>query len=117
LFLNKIFFICICVFCHFVVYLSYIDTNSVTVDAYLLYNAIKDFFMGATIAQVKVRRPQAAQATKTARQQTFQEWLADEAAVGRMVLASATGKPKLPAKPEGIVDFGSIYNEVRADRF
>jgi len=46
---------------------------------------------------------------------TFREWLAEEAAAGKMILASGR-KPKLPAKPQETIDFWPIYNEVRADR-
>jgi len=48
---------------------------------------------------------------------TFQEWLAGEAAAGRMILATGNGERKLPAKPKETVDFWPIYNEARADRF
>jgi len=47
---------------------------------------------------------------------TFQEWLAEEAATGKMILATGNKKPKLPAKPQETIDFWPIYNEVRADR-
>jgi hypothetical protein len=66
--------------------------------------------------QTKVRRTSVAK-IKTARQQTFKEWLAEEAAAGRMILATANGKPKLPTKPRETIDFWAAYNETRADRF
>ena len=49
--------------------------------------------------------------------QTFQEWLEEEAAAGRMILATSNEKAKLPARPKETIDFWSIYNEIRADRF
>ena len=66
--------------------------------------------------QTKVRRASVAR-VKTAHQQTFKEWLEEEAAAGRMILATSNGKPKLPAKPKETIDFWVAYNETRADRF
>jgi len=66
--------------------------------------------------QTKVRRASATR-VKTAHQQTFKEWLAEEATAGRIILATANGKPKLPAKPKETIDFWAAYNEIRADRF
>jgi len=62
--------------------------------------------------QTKIRRASVKRA-----EPSFQEWLAEEAAAGRMILATGDGKPKLPAKPKETIDFWPIYNEVRADRF
>jgi len=66
--------------------------------------------------QTKVRRASVAR-VKVAHKQTFKEWLAKEAAAGRMILATANGKTKLPAKPKETIDFWVAYNETRADRF
>jgi len=66
--------------------------------------------------QTKVRRASVAR-VKVAHKQTFKEWLEEEAAAGRMILATTNGKPKLPAKPKETIDFWVAYNETRADRF
>jgi len=66
--------------------------------------------------QTKIRRTSLAR-VKTAHKQTFKEWLVEEAAAGRMILATASGKPKLPAKPKETIDFWAAYNDTRADRF
>jgi len=66
--------------------------------------------------KTKVRRASVAR-IKVAHKQTFKEWLVEEAAAGRMILATSNGKPKLPAKPKETIDFWAAYNDTRADRF
>jgi len=70
----------------------------------------------ATIERTRTKVKTSVQKTKVAKF-TFQEWLAEEAAAGRMTLATGNGRSKLPAKPQETIDFWSIYEEVRADRF
>jgi len=72
----------------------------------------------ATIEKTKTRVRRASVArVKVTHKQTFEEWLAEEAAAGRMILAASNGKPKLPARPKETIDFWVAYNETRADRF
>jgi len=66
--------------------------------------------------QTKTRRT-SIQRVEVEERQTFQDWLAEEAAAGRMILAIGNGKFKFPDKPKETIDFWPIYNEVRADRF
>ena len=54
---------------------------------------------------------------KIVRQQTFEEWLVEEANAGRMILAAVSNNAPLPSKPTGTADFWEAYNETRADRF
>ena len=66
--------------------------------------------------QTKVRRTYIPRA-EAIEQPTFLDWLEEEAAAGRMILATGNGKPKLPARPKETIDFWPAYNEARADRF
>jgi len=70
----------------------------------------------ATIERTRAKIKTSVQKAKVAKF-AFQEWLAEEAAAGRMTLATGNGRSKLPAKPQETIDFWSIYDNVRADRF
>ncbi|MDR2594725.1 MAG: hypothetical protein LBC87_08150 [Fibromonadaceae bacterium] len=61
---------------------------------------------GASVARVKV-----------AHQQTFKEWLAEEAAAGRIIAPKNVKKLKMPEKPEAGLDWLEAYEYTRSDRF
>jgi len=76
------------------------------------------FMQPATIEkkQTKVRRASVAR-VKIAHQQTFKEWLAEEAAAGRIIAPKNVKKVKMPERPEAGLDWWEAYEYSRSDRF
>ncbi|MCL2283543.1 MAG: hypothetical protein FWC26_09535 [Fibromonadales bacterium] len=66
--------------------------------------------------QTKIRRA-FIQKIDIAEQQTFQEWLAEEAAMGRIIAPKNIKPAPKPEKPEPGLDWWSAYEYSRADRF
>jgi len=69
--------------------------------------------------QTKIRRTSVAR-VKTSHKQTFKEWLAEEAAAGRIIPPRGTGEipqlPNLSDMPKDF-DFQAFYEDCRAERF
>jgi len=72
----------------------------------------------ATIEKTRTKIQRASiQRVDVADQQTFQEWLAEEAAAGRIIAPKNTKPAAKPEMPEPGLDWWNAYEYSRADRF
>jgi len=72
----------------------------------------------ATIEKTKTRVRRASVArVKVAHKQTFEEWLAEEVAAGRIIGPKSVRKTKMPERPEAGLNWWEAYEYSRSDRF
>jgi hypothetical protein len=72
----------------------------------------------ATIERPQIKKHRVfGQKTRIARKTTFLDWLAEEAAAGRIVAPKNIKPTAKPERPEPGLDWWSAYEYSRADRF